>query len=168
MKPVYTLTLVLASCQPFDFTEDNPQPPKDALQPKMEAALTATIPVRPDHTVFVWFENKGYSSIVGNANAPYINTLIKRGTLFTNAFGRTHPSYPNYIAFFSGSRQGVRTDDCIDGTPFTCKTLYNVLYDKGVSFAWYSEGLPFTGSRTCAWGHYREKHNPTTIFSTLR
>ena len=127
-------------------------------------ATTATV---PRHVVIVWLENKGYSQIVGSNNAPYINTLVAKGTLFTNAHGITHPSYPNYVAWFSGSTQGIKNDDCISGTPYKGQTIYNALYNKGITFRWYNEDLPGTGSTTCKSGYYVEKHNPTTIFSTV-
>ena len=64
----------------------------------------------PDHIVVVVEENHGYSQIIGNPDAVYINTLAKSGALFTNYHGVTHPSEGNYFALFSGSTQGV-TDD---------------------------------------------------------
>jgi hypothetical protein len=121
----------------------------------------------PDHVIIVFMENKGYPQIVGSSSAPYINSLIKKGTLFTASYGVTHPSYPNYIAFFSGATQGITNDNCISGTPYSAKNLYTVLNDAGKSFAWYSEGLPSTGSGVCSSGYYREKHNPVTIFSNV-
>ncbi|MBD0333131.1 MAG: hypothetical protein ICV66_10780, partial [Chitinophagaceae bacterium] len=47
---------------------------------------SSTTPTTPDHVVFVWFENKGFSKIVGSSAAPYINSLIKKGVLFTNTY----------------------------------------------------------------------------------
>jgi len=135
------------------------------LSTTSSATTSTSLPV-PDHIIFVWFENKGYSQIIGSSSAPYINSLVSKGTLFTNTYGITHPSYPNYIAFFSGSTQGVTTDNCIDGTPFKSQNLYTALKSAGKSFA-YSEGLPATGSSTCKSGYYVEKHNPTTIFSNV-
>ncbi|MFI9597755.1 alkaline phosphatase family protein [Nonomuraea sp. NPDC052265] len=78
------------------------------------AAATATAAAVPqfDHVVIVMFENKNYSTIKGGSSAPYLNSLASQGTLFTNSFGVTHPSQPNYIALFSGSQQGVTNDDC--------------------------------------------------------
>src|SRR5258708_36025068 len=72
-------------------------------------AFGQSIP-RPDHVVIVIEENHSYAEIIGSANAPYINSLAAMGALFTNSFGVTHPSEPNYLALFSGSTQGV-TDD---------------------------------------------------------
>ncbi|WP_018616562.1 alkaline phosphatase family protein [Segetibacter koreensis] len=128
---------------------------------------TATVPHVPSHIIFVWFENKDYNAIIGNRAAPYINSLITRGTLFTNTYGLTHPSYPNYIRFFSGQSNGVVDDNCISGSPFKTSTMYNSLKGKGVSFKWFSEGLPYAGSRTCSSGYYKEKHNPTTVFTQV-
>ena len=42
-------------------------------------------------------ENKGYGEIVGNANAPYINSLIVKYGLATSYKAVAHPSQPNYV-----------------------------------------------------------------------
>lgn len=122
---------------------------------------------RPDHIIFVWFENKGFDKIIGSPSAPYINSLVARGTLFQNTYALTHPSYPNYVAFFSGNVNGVNNDNCIGSTPLKRVNLFSILRDSGKTFAWYSEGLPSTGSRVCRSGNYVEKHNPVTIFSNV-
>jgi phosphatidylinositol-3-phosphatase len=131
-----------------------------------------TGPVRPasripDHIIFVWFENKNYSQIINSASAPYINSLIPEGTLFTNFHALGHPSYPEYIKFFSGTDNGKRDNNCVNDKPFNVPNLYTQLNLKGKSFAWYSEGLPFTGSDTCSAYPYAERHNPVTIFSNV-
>ena len=47
-------------------------------------------------------ENKAYSKIVGSANAPYINSVIPQGQLFTNYFAVINGSLHNYLAMTSG------------------------------------------------------------------
>src|SRR4051794_37455683 len=70
----------------------------------------AAIPT-PDHLVIVIEENHSEASIIGNTiDAPYINQLATQGANFTNFFGTTHPSEPNYLHMFSGSGQGVIDD----------------------------------------------------------
>jgi phosphatidylinositol-3-phosphatase len=124
-----------------------------------------TTPVcHPDHIIFLWLENRGFNTIINNGSAPFINSLVKRGTLFTNSYAITHPSYPNYIDFFAGQDNGVKSDACIAGTPLATANLCSVLAEKGKSFAWYSEDLPATGSRVCMENYYVQKHNPTTVF----
>ena len=98
---------------------------------------------RPDHVVIVVEENRAYSRIIGNMAAQYINALAKRGALFTQSFGVTHPSQPNYLALFAGSTTGVNDNSC----PFTFKTenLASLLTRAGFSFATYSESMPAAG-----------------------
>src|SRR5438552_2665021 len=71
----------------------------------------ASLP-RPDHIVIVIEENHSFSEIIGNAQAPYINSLANQGALFTQSFAITHPSQPNYLALFSGSTQGIADNSC--------------------------------------------------------
>lgn len=147
------ITLLLTACTQVPFP----------LERQAKAALTVA---PPSHVFVVWFENKGYTQVVGSTAAPYINSLIQKGTLFTNAYGVTHPSYPNYIAWFSGSTQGITNDNCINVSSNTHTTLFDALKKVGVSSAWYSESMPSNGYTGCSSGYYREKHNPTTIFKT--
>lgn len=164
MKNYLPLLCLLFSCSK---TELKNTTKKETLSEHLYSQVPDTTVCRPDHVVFVWFENKGYSQIVGSSNAPYINLLKTKGTLFSNAHGRGHPSYPNYIKFFSALGQGVTNDNCINTTTNTSPNLYTALNAKAVTFRWYSEGLPSSGYTGCSNGYYREKHNPTTIFSNV-
>ena len=104
----------------------------------------------PDHTVIVVEENHGYGQIVGSANAPYINQLIKTGALFTNSHGIGHPSQPNYLALFSGNIQGVKNDNCLEGrTPFITPNLGASLLQNGFTFKGYAETMPSAGYAGC-------------------
>jgi hypothetical protein len=91
----------------------------------------------PDHIVVVVEENHGYSRIIGNPDAAYINSLAASGTLFTNYRAISHPSAPNYFVLFSGSTQGVTED----GTYFfpNPPTLAGELRRAGYSFVGYAE-----------------------------
>jgi hypothetical protein len=68
---------------------------------------STTVP--PDHFVIDVEENHSYWQIIGNPNAPFINSLAAEGTLFTSSYAITRPSEPNYLALLSGSTQGVRS-----------------------------------------------------------
>jgi acid phosphatase len=69
--------------------------------------------------VIVIEENKLYSLVVGNPDAPYINSLLSNAAVFTNYHALTHPSQPNYLALFSGSVQGVTNNTApAPGSPF--------------------------------------------------
>jgi hypothetical protein len=118
---------------------------------------------RPDHIVIVVEENRGFDQIIGNKGAPYINALAKRGMLFTQSYGVTHPSQPNYLALFSGSTHGYTSNDC--PLHLIGDNLASVLTAKGLSFASYAESLPAAGSLVCYDGPYRRKHNPAANWS---
>lgn len=126
------------------------------------AAFGQPLPV-PDHIVIVFEENRSYSNIIGNAAAPYINGLISQGASLTNSFAITHPSQPNYLAFFSGSTQGVTTNNTPTTLPFTAPNLGAQLLAAGRTFVGYSEALPsvgFTGDNAGGASGYYRKHNP--------
>lgn len=119
----------------------------------------------PAHVVVVMEENHSYSEIIGNSQAPYINTLASEGALFTSSYAVAHPSEPNYLAIFSGSTHGVTSDTC----PLTFNTA-NLGYEliaSGKTFTGYSEGLPSVGSKVCTSGEYARKHVPWADFTDL-
>jgi acid phosphatase len=122
---------------------------------------------RPDHIVVVIEENRGYSQIMDQRNsASYIHALAKRGMVFTQSYGVTHPSQPNYLALFAGSTFDVTSNAC--GYSFTTDNLATALLDKGFSFASYSESLPAVGDLSCMSGAYQRKHNPISNWQSTR
>lgn len=129
-----------------------------------QPALSAELP-RPDHVVIVIEENKSFSQIIGNPDAPYINRLARRGALFTQSYGVTHPSQPNYLALFSGSTRGVASNIC----PLTLSgdNLASQLQARGLSFTSYSESMPQAGYDGCYYGAYMRKHNPAANWKEL-
>lgn len=123
--------------------------------------------IHPEHIIFLWLENKEFNTIINNSDAPFINSLVAKGTLFTNTYAITHPSYPNYVDFFAGQDNGIVSNDCIYNSRLATPNLYNILKATGKSFAWYSEDLPKTGSKVCDNGYYVQKHNPTAAFANV-
>src|SRR4051812_16019181 len=60
--------------------------PADAAQVLLASPISFAAPVpRPNHVVVVMEENHSYNEIIGNPNAPYINSLASQGALFTNS-----------------------------------------------------------------------------------
>jgi hypothetical protein len=130
----------------------------------VQPALSAELP-RPDHIVIVIEENKSFTQIIGNREAPYINELAKRGALFTQSYGVTHPSQPNYLALFSGSTRGIGSNAC--PLDLGGDNLASQLLAKGLSFTSYSESMPEAGYEGCIWGAYMRKHNPVANWKEL-
>jgi len=129
-----------------------------------QPALSGELP-RPDHIVIVIEENKSFSQIIGNREAPYISELAARGALFTQYYGVAHPSQPNYLALFWGSTHGITSDVC--PLDFTGDNLASQLQAKGLSFTTYSESMPEAGYDGCVYGAYRRKHNPVANWKEL-
>ena len=73
----------------------------------------------PAHIWYIMMENHGYTELIGNPQAPYINSLARKYALATHYYGVTHPSEPNYLAAVSGGTQGV-WDDCAAGNTVMC------------------------------------------------
>ena len=141
------------------------RPPAGGAQPPTSAGAGSSAVPEPAHTVVVVLENHSYTDIVGNPAAPFINSLARRGALFTSSYAVTHPSEPNYLALFSGSTQGVTDDGC--PYRFTAPNLATDLTRSGKSFAGYAEGLPGPGSPVCSAGDYARKHVPWAYFSSV-
>jgi phosphatidylinositol-3-phosphatase len=121
----------------------------------------------------VIFENESYDEVIGSSQAPYITSLSKAWANMTQSFAITHPSEPNYLALFSGSTQGVNSDQC----PVTFKgaSLGSELIKAGVSFRAYAESMPSTGFEGCqavpdtlpsGW-LYMRKHVPWADFTKI-
>lgn len=118
-------------------------------------------PPRYDHVVIAIEENKDASEVRGFT---YISSLAVWGTSFTQMYALVHPSQPNYLALFSGSMQGVTDDGTYD---LTAPNLYTSLLAKGLTYASYSEGLPYDGCPDATYGRYARKHNPAASFKNV-
>ena len=64
-----------------------------------------------NHVYLIMMENHGYSQILNNPNAPFINQLAHSANLATNYFAIAHPSLTNYLEVVGGSNFGVLNDD---------------------------------------------------------
>lgn len=133
---------------------------------QLSVAHAGTLP-RPDHVVVVIEENRSFMQIMDMHNHDsYIHALAKRGMLFTQSYGVTHPSQPNYLALFSGWTQGITNNACPQ--TFDSDNLATVLLDAGLSFASFAESLPETGDLNCMSGTYYRKHNPVVNWQGTR
>lgn len=132
----------------------------------MARATTATTP----HVLVIMEENKGYQATLGTCSAdPYLCSLAATYASGTAWTGVGHPSAPNYLAFDSGSTQGL-TSDCTPPScgPFTAVDLGGQMTGAGIPWRAYMESMPsacYTGSTA---GNYAEKHNPFMYFTDVR
>ena len=55
-----------------------------------------------DHVFLMVMENHGYSQIINNPNAPFINQYANSANAATNYFAIGHPSLTNYLELVGG------------------------------------------------------------------
>jgi len=87
--------------------------------PAEEGRVPKGVP-RLDHVFVIMMENHGYKQLIGNPNAPYINSLAKSANMSTNYFAIAHPSLTNYLEVVGGSNFGVHTDNYPDWHSTAC------------------------------------------------
>src|SRR4029450_10891864 len=117
-----------------------PDKPQRTVRPAAPKKEKAAVP-RPDHIVVVILENKHRSSVIGSRQAPYLNKLAAKGANMTHSYGVTHPSQLNYLALFSGSTRGVRSNECPQRFR-QADNLGHQLRRSGLSFVGSAESLP--------------------------
>ncbi len=126
------------------------------------------------HIYLVVLENQEYGSIVGSADAPYLNGLIARYGLATAMYGVTHPSEPNYIALVSGDTQGVRDDGVHD---LSAPSVFDQVEAAGRTWRVYAQGYPGACYAAATAppvvdgpgqaGEYVRKHDPAISFTSI-
>ncbi len=114
------------------------------------------------HVFVIMMENTGYSHLIGNSNAPWINSAAATYGLATNYTGVSHPSQPNYIAATSGSTHGVVNDSDVT---IDVPNIVDQIETSGRSWTGYMQSY-FAGGNTnklaSSAGNqlYERKHNP--------
>ena len=89
------------------------------------------------HIVIMTLENQNYSSIVGNPNMPYLNSLFDQGALLTNFYANFHPSQPDYFALTTGQSFYTKEGPLPAGT----KHVVNALATKNKTWKGYYSDL---------------------------
>jgi len=64
-----------------------------------------------DHIYVIMLENHSKSSVIGDANAPFMTGLAHTYGMASRYYGVTHPSMPNYIATTAGDNFGIQDDN---------------------------------------------------------
>jgi hypothetical protein len=122
-------------------------------------------PVKWDHVVWIVFENKSYSQIIGSPDAPYLNGLAAGCGLATDYHGVAHPSLPNYIAMTSGSTQGITDDSGPSSHPLTTDSIFSQLGPGG--WRALQESMP-SNCYLANSGLYTARHNPAAYYVGIR
>ena len=118
--------------------------------------------------ITIVMENKSQADIIGNSNAPYINSLVKQHALaggYHDPF--VHPSEANYIWMVAGEN----FDGLDDGDPAahhltSTSHIADQLEHAGITWKAYEESM----GESCGLvskGRYAAKHDPFVYFNDI-
>ncbi|MET4704724.1 alkaline phosphatase family protein [Frigoribacterium sp. UYMn621] len=129
-----------------------------------------------DHIFVIMLENHSKSSVIGDANAPYLTGLARQYSMADNYYGVTHPSMPNYIASIAGDNFGIQDDNDQNVINLDRVNLVDQLEAHHISWGAYMEALPankldrfgpvFPNGTTASL--YAKKHNPFVLFDDIK
>jgi hypothetical protein len=119
---------------------------------------------RPRFAVIV-MENTEYGDVIGNSDAPFINSLARRYAIADDYYAIRHPSLPNYLALTGGSTFGI-TSDCSDCS-VNETSLIDQLEKAGISWKAYMESMPSPCFREAEEGTYAKRHNPFMYYRSI-
>jgi phosphatidylinositol-3-phosphatase len=121
------------------------------------------------HVLVLVEENHSYSSVIGNANMPYLNNLASTYGLATQYYADAHPSLPNYFELTVGEGTSITLldGDSYSGT-VTQDNVVRALTAAGKTWKCYAEALPSTGYLGGDTGEYVRRHNPFTYLSDVQ
>jgi hypothetical protein len=135
-----------------------------------------THPATFKHLIFILFENKDYSQVMGSTNAPYINSIKDQCGYSTNyldsCFVNDLISLPHYLALTSGSNcnVGLEASDvsCItdDYDPSSHTLSTRSIIKQATSYKAYNESMPNPCDPNSN-GLYGTKHNPPPYYDNL-
>jgi hypothetical protein len=112
-------------------------------------------------------ENTGYNALIGNPNAPWINSAAGKYQLATSYFGVTHPSQPNYIAATAGIQGAINDSDITLSVP----NIVDQLESHGKSWKAYMQSLSLCATKldhACGNQLYERKHNSFVSFADVQ
>jgi hypothetical protein len=115
----------------------------------------------------------GGAGIIGNSQAPYINSLASTNALVTNYSAITHNSDPNYVAIAGGGTfghsagSGSPTSNCITTCTFNVPSLGDRVDAAGKTWKQYADGAN-GNCDTSQHGYYYPDDVPFYYFPTMK
>ena len=124
------------------------------------------------HVFIILMENHNWSSILGSASAPYINSLLPMASYTDQFYNPTsiHPSLPNYLWLEAGTNFGILNDSSpASNAQSTTAHFATQLKTAGISWKAYQEGITGTTCPTSdnTANKYYVKHNPFAYFTDV-
>lgn len=109
-------------------------------------------------------ENHGYSSVIGSAEMPYLNSLANQYGVATQYFANAHPSIGDYFMLTVGDT--ITNDNSFTGTVANDNVVRR-LAAAGKTWKSYAESLPAAGYLGPDVPPYVKRHNPFPYLSDV-
>ena len=127
------------------------------------AAAAGAAPVRPHvlppaPVVVIVLENKTYQNIVGSPSAPYVQSLIAAGTLYTN-YQAAPGSLPDYLRMTGG----IATTTDAAGS----ENIFDQLQKAGIAWGQYNESMPSACYTRTGPAPYNKNHNAAVWYHDI-
>jgi len=119
-------------------------------------AAAQAAPAEP--IVVIVLENKTYQTIVGSSNAPYIQSLIAGGTLYTN-YQAAPGSLPDYLRMTGG----IATTSAAKNSD----NIFHQLQTAGISWGQYNESMPSACYTKSGPLPYNKNHNAAVWYNDI-
>jgi YVTN family beta-propeller protein len=151
----------------------------DDLRLSVAASLGGRPRLRPpaahvprfDHVFLFYFENQDYGAVIGNRReAPYLNSLIPRGSLLGQMYAEEHPSDVNYLALAGGSGFGIPLTDPLEINPLytiRARNIGDLIGAAHETWAAYLQGANGPCDDTVH-GYYWNDDQPLLYFADVR
>jgi phosphatidylinositol-3-phosphatase len=129
---------------------------------------TSSTPSAIKHVFVIVMENHSYSEVWNRGTTPYTTQLGTTYARATNYHAIGHPSLPNYLEMYGGSRYGISTD-CSPSSSchVNARNLADNLDAKGLKWKAYMDSMPAPCYIKTS-GEYAPKHNPLVYFDDIR
>lgn len=117
------------------------------------------------HVVILVFENKEFTTVIGNPAMPAYNWYAGKYTLLGEHYAIRHPSLPNYLVLIGGDTFGIDTNYPVG--IIDAPTLPDLIEAGGRTWKTYQESMP----EPCYLQDtlsYVQKHNPFVFFRSIR
>ena len=120
------------------------------------------------HVFVIMMENTGFGTLIGNPNAPWINSAASQFGIAENYFGVSHPSQPNYVGATSGALNGVFNDNDIT---INVPNIVDQVEGSGRTWKAYMQSLSLCATKldhACGNALYERKHNPFVSYQDIQ
>ncbi|MBV8206890.1 MAG: hypothetical protein JO041_08865 [Acidobacteria bacterium] len=129
----------------------------------MAGSVFAQVPASK-HVFVLAEENTSYQHLVGSPDMPYLNSLLAKGTVFTQFYANQHDSITDYFLITSGQ---IPTSNDATTLTYDVDNLVRRALQAGMTYRVYAQSLPYAGFAGVQSGPYLKRHTALPYYSDM-